>query len=89
MGVAIVADAHLGGPGGPAGPLVAQLRALPGEGVDRLVLLGDLCQVWVGFPQYETEETRALLAAVADLRARGVRVEYVEGNRDFFLAEGV
>ncbi|MBP1643337.1 MAG: hypothetical protein H6Q03_2006 [Acidobacteria bacterium] len=89
MAVAIVADAHLGGPGGPAEPLVEQLRALPGQGVRRLVLLGDLCQVWVGYPQYETPEVRAVLAAVAELRASGLRVDYVEGNRDFFLAEGV
>jgi len=89
MAVAIVADAHLGGPGGPPGPLVEQLLALPGEGVRHLVLLGDLCQVWVGYPQYETPEVAALLAAVAELRARGLRVDYIEGNRDFFLAEGV
>ncbi|KAB2958557.1 MAG: hypothetical protein F9K18_12035 [Thermoanaerobaculia bacterium] len=89
MTVAVVADAHLGGPGGPPEPLVEQLLALPGEGVRRLVLLGDLCQVWVGYPQYETPEVSALLAAVAELRARGVRVDYIEGNRDFFLAEGV
>lgn len=89
MPVAIVADAHLGGPGGPPGPLVEQLLALPGKGVERVVLLGDLCQVWVGYPQYETPEVSALLAAVAELRGRGVRVDYIEGNRDFFLAEGV
>ena len=36
--VALIADAHLSGPGGPAGPLVAQLRDLPGQGCSRLVL---------------------------------------------------
>jgi len=88
LSLAVVADAHLGGPGGEAAPLVAQLDALAAAGVDRLVLLGDLLQVWVGFRQYETAEARALLDAVARSRARGVRVDYVEGNRDFFLAEG-
>jgi len=87
-GLAVVADAHLGGPGGDAAPLVAQLDALADEGVGRLVLLGDLLQVWVGFRQYETPDVRALLAAVGRLRARGVRVDYIEGNRDFFLSEG-
>jgi len=87
-GLAVVADAHLGGPGGDAAPLVAQLDALADEGLGRLVLLGDLLQVWVGFRQYETLDVRALLAAVGRLRGRGVRVDYVEGNRDFFLAEG-
>lgn len=84
--IAIVADAHLGGPGGPAGPLVAQLQALPGQGCRRLVLMGDLFQAWVGFRSFETEDVRAVVAALRDLRARGVRIDYVEGNRDFFLA---
>ncbi len=88
MPVAIVADAHLGGPGGPAGPLIEQLDALPERGCERLILLGDLFHVWVGLPRFETEEVRQVLAAVGRLRARGVVVEYVEGNRDFFLAGG-
>lgn len=89
MAVAIVADAHLGGPGGEAGPLVVQLREVPSLGAERLVLLGDLLQVWVGYEQYQTDTSRALLDAVAFVRSRGVRVDYVEGNRDFFLDRGV
>jgi len=84
--VALLADAHLGGPGGGAAPLVAQLAALPAEGVGRLVILGDLFQAWVGLPQFETPEVAAVAAALADLRRRGLRLDYVEGNRDFFLA---
>src|SRR3954466_1892484 len=84
--IAIVADAHLSGPGGPAGPLIEQLQALPGQGCRRLVLMGDLFQAWVGFRSFETADVRAVVAALRDLRARGVRIEYVEGNRDFFLA---
>jgi UDP-2,3-diacylglucosamine hydrolase len=88
MAVAIVADAHLGGPGGDAAPLVDQLRALPGLGAERLLMLGDLCQVWVGYRQYETPDVRALVAAIGELRGKGLRVDYVEGNRDFFLGAG-
>ncbi len=84
--VAIVADAHLSGPGGSAGPLVAQLQALPGQGCRHLVLMGDIFQAWVGFRSFETGDVRAVVAALRDIRARGVKVEYVEGNRDFFLA---
>jgi UDP-2,3-diacylglucosamine hydrolase len=84
--IAIVADAHLSGPGGSAGPLVAQLQALPGQGCRQLVLMGDLFQAWVGFRSFETEDVRAVVAALRDLRARWVRIDYVEGNRDFFLA---
>lgn len=85
MSVALVADAHLGGPGGDAGPLVAQLDALPAQGCERLVLMGDLFHVFIGFPQFETAEIRAVVPAVERLRAAGLATHYLEGNRDFFL----
>src|SRR5258706_14498283 len=84
--VAIVADAHLGGPGGEVAPLVEQLRALPAAGCRRLLLMGDLFQAWVGFPQFAPQGLAELLRVVAAMRAGGIRVDYLEGNRDFFLA---
>jgi UDP-2,3-diacylglucosamine hydrolase len=86
MSVALIADAHVSGPGGPAGPLVEQLQALPGQGCRRLILLGDLFQAWVGFPSFETADIAAVVAALRDLRRQGIEIDYVEGNRDFFLA---
>jgi UDP-2,3-diacylglucosamine pyrophosphatase LpxH len=86
MSVALIADAHVSGPGGPAGPLVEQLRALPGQGCRRLILMGDLFQAWVGFPSFETADIAAVVAALRDLRRLGIEIDYVEGNRDFFLA---
>lgn len=88
MSVAVVADAHLGGPGGAAGELVQQLAGLPENGCERLILLGDLFQVWIGSRKYETEEVRAIVGVLRDLRREGVRIDYVEGNRDFFIASG-
>lgn len=88
MAVALIADAHLGGPGGEAAALVAQLDALPAQGAERLVLMGDIFQGWVGFERFETEGVRAIVAALRRLRAAGLRVDYIEGNRDFFLAGG-
>ena len=87
MAVAVIADAHLGGPGGPAGPLIEQLRALPGQGCTRLVLLGDLFQAWIGHRKFETPEIAAVVDELRALRRAGVRIDYIEGNRDFFLAE--
>jgi len=86
MSIALIADAHIGGPGGSAGPLVEQLRALPGQGCRRLILMGDLFQAWVGFPSFETPDIAAVVAALRDLRRQGIEIDYVEGNRDFFLA---
>ena len=66
-----------------------QLEALPAAGCERLVLLGDLFQAWVGEPPFETPEIVAVVAALRRLRAAGLRADYIEGNRDFFLAESV
>lgn len=85
---AVVADAHLGGPGGPAGPLIDQLRELPAGGCDHLVLLGDLFQLWIGDRRYETAEIAAVVDTLAGLRRAGLRIDYIEGNRDFFVDAG-
>ncbi len=84
--IAVVADSHIGGPGGPAGPLIEQLRALPGQRCERLILLGDIFQAWVGHPNFETADIAAVVAELRELRRGGLRIEYVEGNRDFYLA---
>lgn len=85
MSVAVIADAHLGGPGGEAGPLVEQLAALPGQGCTRLLLLGDLFHSWVGSPKFESPEVAAVVPVLRGLRQQGLELDYVEGNRDFFL----
>lgn len=88
MSVAVIADAHLGGPGGAAEPLVRQLGQIAASGCRHLVLLGDLFHVWVGDRRYETPEVRAVVTALRELRALEVRIDYIEGNRDFFIADG-
>jgi len=85
-GIALLADAHIGGPGGGAGPLVEQLEALPAAGAHRLVVMGDLFQAWVADERYETADVRAVLAAIDAVRGAGLTVDYIEGNRDFFVA---
>jgi UDP-2,3-diacylglucosamine hydrolase len=86
MSIALIADAHLGGPGGAAEPLIQQLQALPAQGCRRLILMGDLFQAWVGFPRFETPDIAAVVAALRGLREQGIQIDYIEGNRDFFLA---
>ena len=87
MRVAIIADSHLSGPGGPAGPFVEQLAALPTQGCGRLILLGDIFQAWIGSSRFETADIRAVVEALRALRRGGLRIDYVEGNRDFFLKD--
>jgi UDP-2,3-diacylglucosamine hydrolase len=89
MSVAVIADAHIGGPGGAATPLVEQFEALAGRGCRHLVLLGDLFHIWVGARGFESEDITAIVEALRKLRADGLRVDYIEGNRDFFLAGSI
>ena len=86
MSVAVIADCHLGGPGGEAGPLLRQLEELPELGCRRLVLLGDIFHIWVGKPAFETPLIHSVLDAFRRLREQGIRLDYIEGNRDFFIA---
>lgn len=85
MPVAAVADAHLNGPGGAAAPLVAQLDQIRADACERVVMLGDLFQVWVGSRRFETADIALVADSLKRLRARGVPTHYIEGNRDFFL----
>ncbi|MDX1383585.1 MAG: metallophosphoesterase family protein [Thermoanaerobaculia bacterium] len=86
MAVALVADAHLGGPGGGGEELVEQIGELDSGACRLLLFLGDLFHVWVGDERYETAEVARVMPALDAARARGLDVRYVEGNRDFFLA---
>ncbi|MEM1203368.1 MAG: UDP-2,3-diacylglucosamine diphosphatase [Acidobacteriota bacterium] len=87
MKVAVIADSHLGGPGGDGERMLEQLRGLPEAGCRHLVLLGDIFHVWVGSKKFETPEVRRIVPVLRELRRGGMRIDYVEGNRDFFIAD--
>lgn len=80
----VVADAHLGSaPGDVEAFLVFLEREAAGAG--NLVLLGDLFDLWLGLPALQSAAHRRVVEALRALRRRGVRIWYVEGNRDYFL----
>ncbi len=87
MSVAVIADAHIGGPGGPPGKLTEQLQELARGECRHLVLLGDLFHVWIGDRRFETAEIQQVLETLRGLRRLDFRIDYVEGNRDFFIAD--
>ena len=90
MAVALIADAHLGGPGGDGEELLRQLRQLGRrEDCSRVVFMGDLFHVWVADSRFETSEVALILPAIRELRRLGKYVSYVEGNRDFFLVDSI
>jgi len=81
--IAVLADSHLGQT--PDG-LDEFLRALERiRGARALYLLGDAFQYLIGDAKFASPTLDRFLAAVRVLRAAGVPVFYVEGNRDFYL----
>ncbi len=83
----IVADPHLGQRPGDVAAMAGLLEAVRRGGVREVIYLGDVCQYLIGMPKFWTTQVRELLALWDDLRAEGIRVGIVEGNRDFFLGE--
>ncbi len=55
---------------------------------ERLVLMGDLFNLWIGDRALEQPHQRAVCERLAGLRGAGVPVRYVEGNRDYRIASG-
>ncbi|MDX1389450.1 MAG: hypothetical protein R3344_09695 [Acidobacteriota bacterium] len=53
--------------------------------VSRLVFIGDLFNLWIGSRELEQPHHRRVIDALGEMRHRGMRICYVEGNRDFHI----
>ena len=49
----------------------------------RIVLMGDLFNLWIGREELEQSHQRAVIEQLASMRRRGVAIRYLEGNRDY------
>jgi UDP-2,3-diacylglucosamine pyrophosphatase LpxH len=83
----IIADSHVGQGEDDAAAMGALVRRAAGDGVGEIVYLGDGFQYLIGISKFWTAALREVMEARREVRARGVRVVVVEGNRDFFLDE--
>jgi UDP-2,3-diacylglucosamine hydrolase len=50
-----------------------------------LFLLGDIFDLWFGAPELTFGFQKPVIERLRDLRRQGLRIYYVEGNRDFYL----
>jgi UDP-2,3-diacylglucosamine hydrolase len=82
---AVFADCHVGREKGDEGPFLEALEEARRRGATSISLLGDIFHFFIAHPKFETPAIGRFLEAVDRLRAAGVPVTYVEGNRDFFL----
>ena len=82
---AVFADCHVGRQAGDEGPFLQALEQARDRGAKAISLLGDIFHFFIAHPKFETPAIARFLETVDRLRAAGVPVTYVEGNRDFFL----
>lgn len=84
--LAVIGDVHLDR-NDPALPdFIAMLDRL-GQRASRIVLMGDLFNIWIGRRELEMPHQSEVLEAFRKLRARGVILRYVEGNRDYRIGK--
>lgn len=77
-----VADSHLTEDDPEVDAFVAFLKSA-GAGAGTVYILGDLFNVWFAEPKFRRPHQQRVLDAVRDLSAQGVKVKFVEGNRDY------
>jgi UDP-2,3-diacylglucosamine hydrolase len=81
-----VGDVHLDRDDADLPAFIRYLRALtPRAG--RIVLMGDLFNLWIGAPELEQDHHRAVIACLTSMRAGGTEIHYLEGNRDYRIAK--
>jgi UDP-2,3-diacylglucosamine hydrolase len=80
-----VGDVHLDHGDPDLAAFVAYLRGL-GATAGRIVLMGDLFNLWLGDPGLEQDHHRQVVDCFRELRAAGSEVHYLEGNRDYRIA---
>lgn len=81
----VIGDSHIGLSDGSEGPVNAWLDRLAALQPRALYLNGDLFHYLIAHPKFRTASVAGVMAKFRELRDRGVRIHYVEGNRDFFL----
>ncbi len=80
-----VGDVHLDRADPDLPAFLAYLRGLaPRAG--RIVLMGDLFNLWLGAPELQQDHHRAVVGCLREMRSSGTEIHYLEGNRDYRVA---
>ncbi|HEX6852068.1 MAG TPA: metallophosphoesterase [Candidatus Polarisedimenticolaceae bacterium] len=77
-----IGDVHLDRDDPDLTAFLAFLEALVPT-TERIVLMGDLFNLWIGSEELEQPHHRAVIDQLASMRRRGLVVRYLEGNRDY------
>ena len=82
----VVADAHLDGLNKELEQFLSFLHSLQESDIHVLYILGDLFNIWLGTPKMQLSYQISVIEALQVLQNTGIQVNYVEGNRDYFLS---
>jgi UDP-2,3-diacylglucosamine hydrolase len=82
----VVADAHLDGLNKELEQLLSFHYSLQESNLHVLYILGDLFNIWLGAPKMQLSYHISVIEALQVLQNTGIQVNYVEGNRDYFLS---
>ena len=77
-----VGDVHLDRDDADLPAFLSYLGAL-GRTCGRVVLMGDLFNLWLADPRLELAHHRAVIEELRRMRRAGIEVHYLEGNRDY------
>ena len=81
----VIGDSHIGLSDGSEKPVNAWLDRLALLAPRALYLNGDLFHYLIAHPKFRTSSVEKVMAKFRELRDSGIRIHYIEGNRDFFL----
>ncbi len=79
-----IADAHILESPGSAGDFFRMLAKVAETDYD-IVFLGDIFELWIAFPAYETEIHKQFLAWCRAEKAKR-RIGFIEGNHEFYVS---
>ena len=85
MTIALIADAHLGSRSSDVERFLKHLADIEKLGISELILMGDIFHFYIGLDKWSRYYPESLFTCLLTLKERGVKVVYLEGNRDFFL----
>jgi UDP-2,3-diacylglucosamine hydrolase len=83
--VFVIGDSHIGLSTGSEKKIVDWLDRFTMLQPRALYLNGDLFHYLIAHPKFYTQSVEKVFARLRQLRDSGVKVHYVEGNRDFFI----
>jgi UDP-2,3-diacylglucosamine hydrolase len=86
--IVFLADAHISGIDDPNQLVLAGFLdslASSENPPDKVVLLGDIFDFWMGFNEVVEREYSTLLKALIRLHERGIEIIYIEGNHDYSM----